>query len=186
MARSGKKPTNKNGAAVADASGGAKAAGGTTGSAGEPAPGPASRTRRPRPERPVRARPESLRLRSMSASLTVSDIERALVFYGKGLGFYVAQRWETDGKLEGLTLRAGVCELNLAQDDWAKGRERKRGEGVRLWLETVQDLDAIAERAESFGAVITEWPADRSWGVRSFSLDDPDGYHLSFFHRLEG
>lgn len=184
MARTEKKATN-NGEAAARAKSGPAGAAAAGGGAGEPGSRPATRARRPRPERPVRSRPESLRLRSMGASLTVSDIERALVFYGKGLGFFVAQRWESDGKLEGVTLRAGVCELNLTQDDGSKGRERKLGEGVRLWLETVQDLDAIAERAESYGALITDWPAERSWGVRSFSLDDPDGYHLSFFRRLE-
>jgi uncharacterized glyoxalase superfamily protein PhnB len=132
----------------------------------------------------VRARPETLRLRSISASLTVGDLERSLVLYTKGFGFFVQERWESDGKLEGVTLRAGTCEVNLSQDDGAKGLERRKGEGIRLWLETVQDLDALAERAESFGALITAWPADREWGVRSFSADDPDGYHLSLFHRL--
>ncbi len=140
--------------------------------------------RRPKPERPLRSRPETLRLRSIAASLTVGDLARSLVLYSKGFGFFVEQRWEVDGKLEGVTLRAGTCELNLSQDDGAKGRDRRKGEGIRLWLETVQDLDALAERAESFGAQITSWPAAQEWGVRSFSADDLDGYHLSFFHRL--
>ncbi len=137
-----------------------------------------------RPEPVVRARPETLRLRSIAASLTVTDLERSLALYGKGFGFFVHERWETDGKLVGVTLRAGTCEVNLSQDDGVKGIERRKGEGIRLWLETVQDLDALAERAESFGARITAWPADQEWGVRSFSADDLDGYHLSFFRRL--
>lgn len=146
-----------------------------------------TRRRAPRaakPERPVRARPETLRLRSLSAGLTVNDLERALRFYTKGLGFIVEKRFEEGGRLTGVMLRAGTCELALMQDDWAKGRDRSKGEGLRLWLETVQDLDEIAERAEGYGARITEWPADRSWGARSLSLDDPDGFHLTFFRRL--
>ncbi|MBZ0090359.1 MAG: VOC family protein [Thermoanaerobaculia bacterium] len=147
-------------------------------------PADKSARRKAKPERLLRARPETLRLRSIAASLTVGDLERSLVLYSKGFGFFVERRWEADGKLEGVTLRAGTCELNLSQDDGAKGRERRKGEGIRLWLETVQDLDALAERAESFGAQITSWPAAQEWGVRSFSADDLDGYHLSFFHRL--
>lgn len=138
-----------------------------------------------RPERIVRARPETLRVRSISASLTVADLERSLVLYAKGFGFLVQERWESEGKLAGVTLRAGTCEVNLSRDDGAKGLERHKGEGIRLWLETVQDLDDLAERAESYGAVVTSWPADREWGVRSFSADDLDGYHLSFFRKLE-
>lgn len=146
---------------------------------------PRSRKKAPKPEPIVRARPETLRLRSLSAGFTVDDLERSLQFYTKGIGFFVQQRWENDGELVGVMLRAGTCELAIQQDDWAQGRERKKGQGVRLWLETVQDLDALAERAESFGAQITEWPADRPWGVRSFSLDDPNGFHLTFFTRLQ-
>jgi len=140
--------------------------------------------RKPKPERVLRARPETLRLRSIAASLTVADLERSLALYSKGFGFFVQQRWESGGRLEGVTLRAGTCELNLSQDDGAKGLDRSKGVGIRLWLETVQDLDALAERAESFGALITSWPADQEWGVRSFSADDLDGYHLSFYHHL--
>jgi len=150
------------------------------------APAKAKRAARPRPEPIVRARPETLRLRSISAGLTVDDLERSLHFYTKGIGFFVQQRWEKDGKLAGVMLRAGTCELAIHQDDGALGRERKKGQGVRLWLETVQDLDALAERAESYGAEITDWPADKSWGVRSFSLDDPNGFHLTFFSRKAG
>jgi len=139
----------------------------------------------PKPERVVRAKPETLRLRSISASLTVGDLERSMALYTKGFGFIVQERWETEGRLEGVTLRAGSCEVNLSRDDGAKGRDRLKGAGIRLWLETVQDLAALAERAESYGAHITDWPADREWGVRSFSADDLDGYHLSFFHKLE-
>jgi uncharacterized glyoxalase superfamily protein PhnB len=152
----------------------------------KPAGGSGSRgvKRAAKPEPVVRARPETLRLRSVAASLTVADLARSLALYGKGFGFFLHERWETDGKLVGVTLRAGTCELNLSQDDGVKGLERRKGEGIRLWLETVQDLDALAERAESFGARITAWPADQEWGVRSFSADDLDGYHLSFFRRL--
>jgi uncharacterized glyoxalase superfamily protein PhnB len=139
----------------------------------------------PKPEPVIRAKPETLRLRSISASLTVGDLERSLALYTKGFGFMVQERWENGGRLEGVTLHAGTCEVNLSRDDGAKGLDRVKGTGIRLWLETVQDLAALAERAESYGAHITDWPADREWGVRSFSADDLDGYHLSFFHKLE-
>lgn len=139
----------------------------------------------PKLEPVIRAKPETLRLRSIAASLTVGDLERSLVLYTKGFGFMVQDRWENGGRLEGVTLHAGTCEVNLSRDDGAKGLDRVKGTGIRLWLETVQDLAALAERAESYGAQITDWPADREWGVRSFSADDLDGYHLSFFHKLE-
>lgn len=138
-----------------------------------------------KPERVVRSKPETLRVRAIAASLTVGDLGRSIALYTRGFGFIVEQRWETDGRLEGVTLRAGTCEVNLSQDDGARGPDRRKGVGIRLWFETVQDLDGLAERAEASGAQITDWPADREWGVRSFSADDLDGYHLSFFRKLE-
>lgn len=128
----------------------------------------------------ARRQPETLRLRLFSPGLTVDDLEKSIAFYTGALGFTTGERWERDGKLQFVMLQAGVCELGLGQDDWAKGRDRKKGEGVRLWCETKQDVDLLAARARAFGARLTEEPEDKPWGVRAFSLDDPDGYHLTF------
>lgn len=125
---------------------------------------------------------ETLRLRTVEPSYTVSDLDRSLRFYSDVLGFIVDQRWEDKGKLLGVMLKAGVCKLGLSQDDWAKGRDRKRGEGVRIWCTTAQDIDGLAARIKAAGWRLTEEPKDQEWGGRSLSVDDPDGYHLSI-HR---
>lgn len=150
------------------------------------APEPPKRTpaalKRPAPRQ--RTQPESLRLRAMAASLTVNDLERSLRFYRDGLGFVVVDRWEEGGELVGYMLRAGSCEIGIGKDDWAKGHDRVKGVGLRLWCETAQDVDTFAARVRSRGYALTEEPADRSWGVRSFAVDDPDGFHLSIYRRL--
>lgn len=128
--------------------------------------------------------PETLRLRTFSPGLTVDDLEKSIAFYTGALGFIAGRRGERDGKLTFIMLKAGLCELGLGQDDWAKGRERRKGDGFRLWCETKQDIDALAARARAFGARITEEPEDKPWGVRSFSVDDPDGFHLTFARPL--
>jgi catechol 2,3-dioxygenase-like lactoylglutathione lyase family enzyme len=147
-------------------------------------PRPTARPRRKaaaaRPSSQPRRVPESLRLRGFSPGLTVDDLQRSVAFYTGVLGFIVSERWNDEaGKLRGVMLKAGVCELGLSQDDWAKGRNRKKGEGVRLWCETVQDVDALAARIKAAGHELSEEPKDSQWG-RSLALDDPDGYHLTF------
>ncbi|HSM51152.1 MAG TPA: VOC family protein, partial [Thermoanaerobaculia bacterium] len=97
------------------------------------------------------AQPESLRLRSFTPSLTVDDLEESRRFYVDGLGFTVHEEWQEEGKLLGLMLVAGSCHVGLSQDDWSKGRDRKKGVGFRLWAETVRDLDALAERLREHG-----------------------------------
>lgn len=146
------------------------------------------KTRAPRPARKkaaARARrrsPETLRLRSITPGLTVGDLQRSLSFYTEVLRFIVGERWTGEaGELHGVMLKAGACDLGVSQDDWKKGRDRKKGEGVRLWLKTVQGVDALAARVKAAGFELTEEPKDQPWGARAFSLDDPDGYHLTIF-----
>lgn len=137
--------------------------------------------RRSSPRRPTRRKPETLRLRSFMPGLTANDLERSVRFYCEALGFVVSKRWTHDGRLLGVMLKAGRCELGLSQDDWAKGRERRKGEAVRIWCETAQDVDALAARVQAAGHALTEEPHDQEWGGRAFSVDDPDGFHLTVF-----
>lgn len=134
----------------------------------------------------ARKKPEALRLSSFTPSLTVNDLAKSIAFYTDGLGFIVGQRWQgDDGMLRGVMLKAGSCELGISQDDWKLGKDRKKGVGSRVFLETAQDIHAIAARVKAAGYALTEEPADNpGWGVRSFSLDDPDGFHLTLTRDL--
>ena len=73
--------------------------------------------------RPPRQQPESLRLRSMAASFTVNDLDRSVAWYRDVLGFVVGERWEEEGMVRGIQMKAGNCDIMLGQDDFAKGRE---------------------------------------------------------------
>ena len=123
--------------------------------------------------------PESLRLRSLMPSYTVDDLERSLRFYVDGLGFTVHERWEEEGELRGVMLVAGSCLVGLSQDDGAKGRGRQKGAGFRIWSETTQDLDALAARAREHG-IEPDGPKTESWGTRTLTVVDPDGFTLTF------
>ncbi len=128
-----------------------------------------------------RRTPETLRLRAFQPGLTVADLAASMRFYADALGFVVGERWTDKNVLLGASLKAGACSLGLSQDNWAKGRDRRKGEGVRLWCETVQDIDALAARIKGAGVQLTQEPKDQPWGVRLLELDDPDGYHLTIF-----
>jgi catechol 2,3-dioxygenase-like lactoylglutathione lyase family enzyme len=125
-----------------------------------------------------RQQPESLRLRSIMPTFTVNDIQHSLAWYRDGLGFFVSERWEEGGRLEGVMLKAGACQLGLSQDDFSKGRDRPKGVGFRIWGDTTQDVDAMAERLRSFGGTIIEGPGDR-WDTYSFTAQDPDGFKIT-------
>ena len=110
--------------------------------------------------------------------MTVNDLERSLRFYEQGLGFTVEERWEEEGELRGVMLLAGDCRLGLSQDDWAQGRDRKKGVGFRVWAQTAQDLDELAARLRDHG-IQHEGPKTESWGSRTLTVTDPDGFKLT-------
>lgn len=129
-----------------------------------------------------RRQPESLRVRSIAPGITADDLARSVKFYTDVLGFLVSERWlDTSGALRGVMLKAGACEIGLSQDDWKKGRNRKKGVGIRLWCETGQDIDQLASRIKAAGGTMSEPPTTEAWGARSLSVKDPDGVHLTIF-----
>ena len=121
----------------------------------------------------------TLQARSISPSLTVNDIERSIRFYRDGLGFSTGEEWKDGDKLVGVMLQSDQVMLMLGQDDFAKGRDRAKGLGVRLYFQVAGDIDALAERATAAGLKLDSGPADLGWGPTGFTLTDPDGYKLT-------
>lgn len=121
----------------------------------------------------------SLQATSLSPALTVNDLAKSIQFYGDGLGFEVADRNERNGVLVYVSLKAGDGTMGLGQDDFAKGRDRVKGVGVRLWVSTKQDVTAIANRAKAAGIKLDSDPAALPWGPVAFAVTDPDGYKLT-------
>jgi uncharacterized glyoxalase superfamily protein PhnB len=116
--------------------------------------------------------------KSILAGLTVDDLGKSIASY-EALGFMVAQRWEQDGTLLGVMLQAGELQLGLNQDDWKRGRNRQKGIGTRLNIETAQSIDEIAARVKAAGFALDVEPLDTQWKMRQFELTDPSGFKLT-------
>ena len=120
----------------------------------------------------------ALNAKSLMPGYTVDDLNKSIAFY-EALGFIVTDRWEDNGQLMGVSMRAGELELGLSQDDWKKGRDRQKGLGTRLNIETTQSIDDIAKRVKAAGIKLDSEPADTQWKTRQFELTDPTGYKLT-------
>src|SRR5215475_5304476 len=114
---------------------------------------------------------------TLSAALTVNDLEKSLAWYRDVLGFAVTREFERDGRLFAVSLRAGVVPFLITQDDGSKGLDRVKGEGFSLRLTTAQNIDELAKRIQANGGTLDSPPAD-AWGARVFRLRDPDGFRL--------
>jgi catechol 2,3-dioxygenase-like lactoylglutathione lyase family enzyme len=122
----------------------------------------------------------SLALSDASPSFTVNDLDRSLAWYRDVLGFGVEETWKDDaGKAVGVSLRAGDVAFMIGQDDWKKGRDRKKGDGFRMFCMTKKNVDDLAKRIEAKGGRLDQGPTDEPWGVRDISLTDPDGFKIT-------
>jgi uncharacterized glyoxalase superfamily protein PhnB len=149
----------------------------------KPARKPAKKPAKRKAPKDRRVNPkETLRIRAIEPSFTVGDLAKSVDFYTSALGFVVDEEYKgPDGTVRGVMLKAGTCRLGLSQDDWAKGRDRQKGVGVRVWCTTVQDIDALAARIKAAGHSLAEEPKDQPWGGRTLGVDDLDGFHITVY-----
>ena len=129
--------------------------------------------------RKTRKRPESVRIRQVLPSLAVNDINLSLAWYRDILGFVTIRVWAHQGKTTSAILRAGDTEFLVTQDDSIRGRERPKGEGLRLYCLTRQDVDRLAEDIQARGGRLAQEPMDQPWGARDLAVIDPDGFRIS-------
>jgi len=132
---------------------------------------------------PKAARGAGFSVRAFEPTFTVDDVARSEQFYTKVIGFAVDQRWTEDGQVKGILLKAGNTRLGLSQDDWSKGRDRKKGIGFSLWCSVPEDIDALAARIQGAGGRLSVGPTDEPGLGRSMAVDDPDGFRLRFYRR---
>jgi len=120
----------------------------------------------------------SFKALTLSASLTVKDIQRSLDWYHGVVGFSVDQKYEREGKLMAVSLKAGDVRILIGQDNGAKGWDRVKGEGFSLQFMVAESVDEIANRIKTLGGTLESEPTDTPWGARVFRIQDPDGFKL--------
>ena len=123
----------------------------------------------------------AVQISAIVPTLTADDLQKSITFY-EALGFTVDERWEEKGTLLGVMMKAGRTEIGLNQDDWKKGRDRKKGAGVRLSILTTRpNVDELATRARNAGITLKSDPHDTEWNSRAFEVNDPSGYLLTVY-----
>src|SRR6266850_6573280 len=107
-------------------------------------------------------------------SLSVSDIRAAVDFYTNKLGFWLAFTWGDPPMMAGVNL--GQVQIFLEQ-----GTPTPQGCSVYF---VIGDADELYEFQRAKGVEVVEPPGDRPWGLRDYSVRDPQGYRLTFGHRI--
>jgi catechol 2,3-dioxygenase-like lactoylglutathione lyase family enzyme len=113
--------------------------------------------------------------RQLVLEIYVSDMRRSIAFYTT-LGFTV----ERDSG-DFVVLSCDDHQLFLAHLPGTELRGGPQG-NVRL---IVPDVDRCWALADELGASIVSEIADRSYGLRDFTVTDPDGFNLRFASWLD-
>lgn len=132
----------------------------------------------PIPRGAGRAESENIFGRTLSASLTVRDLRSSMTWYCDVMGFAIDRKYEREGRVIAVALKAGDERILIGRDDGARG-ERVKGEGMSLMITTAQDIDALAARVKERGGVLEAEPITTPWGVRMFRVRDPDGFKIT-------
>jgi uncharacterized glyoxalase superfamily protein PhnB len=126
-----------------------------------------------------RAAAGGIGLLSVAPGFTANDAAATIKWYCDVLGFTVKERWEHDGQFHGAQIASGGVTINIGQDDWKLGRDRVKGQGTRQYIMMGADIDQYATAIKARGGRLDHEPQD-GWGMRAFSISDPDGFKLTF------
>jgi catechol 2,3-dioxygenase-like lactoylglutathione lyase family enzyme len=118
----------------------------------------------------------------MRVLVGTTDYPRSTEFYREVLGFPLQEEWDApDGR--GALFATGVGVIEVLEDSPHHPAEPPRG--VRVSIE-VGEVDGLHDRLVGAGVAPTDPLADRPWGHRSFTIEDPSGLPLTFFQVLAG
>lgn len=120
----------------------------------------------------------------ITVELFVPDVEASVRFYTEKLGFTLI-RMEQD-VLEGeqratfaiIALERAV--MLIAHESLGRDLALPPGGGAVSIRIMVKDVDAMYRRARDHGVPIVIDIADRPYGLRDFTISDPDGFRLRF------
>ena len=118
-------------------------------------------------------------LLSVAPGFTANDAAASIKWYCDVLGFTVKERWEHEGEFRGAQITSGAVTINIGQDDWKLGRDRVKGQGTRIYIMMGPGIDEYAAAIKARGGRLDHEPQD-GWGMRAFSITDPDGFKLTF------
>jgi uncharacterized glyoxalase superfamily protein PhnB len=138
---------------------------------------------------------ENRRNSRFAPGIKVKDMDKSLEFYTKILGFIILDKLtRTDGKIAHASVGIDSPALSLSPIDSVctlqvkkELAENKLGVGVRFHfgITGARTLDEYFIELKEKGIRVLSEPRTEFWGGRIFTVEDPDGYTLSFSEQVQ-
>ena len=128
-------------------------------------------------------------------TIGVDDLERSVAFYRDGLGFqtngimgteFKGDETHPSGAAVMFELQNGLILALYPRTEFAKDAKQPVVVGISKrsptefsighFVQTKEEVDALLKQAKAAGAIVTEEPHDRPWGIYSGYFQDPDGH----------
>jgi uncharacterized glyoxalase superfamily protein PhnB len=127
---------------------------------------------------------KTFRFTGVTPCLSYEDAAAAIDWLARVLGFEERSRFvDKDGRVQQAEMRIGDSDLWFSGHGpgyWAEQGRRPD----QLTLVWVDDVDAHHARVAAAGAMAPP-PEDKSYGVRTYIVTDPEGYQWGFMTSLD-
>ena len=117
----------------------------------------------------------------ISPTLAVRNMKAAIDYYRNSLGFEMGMAFPDAENPQYTDLsKDGMVIMLIPAENLGIGSDEKLGIGVNLYLQIDGDIDEYYDELKKNGVRITVDIKDEPFGIRDFTVEDVDGYRLTF------
>jgi len=117
----------------------------------------------------------------ISPTLAARNMKQTIQFYRDSLGFKMGMAFPDAGNPEYADLsKDGMVIMLIPATNIGIGAKEKLGIGVNLYLQIDGDIDEYYSELRNKGVKIVVDIKDEPFGIRDFTVEDIDGYKLTF------
>ena len=117
----------------------------------------------------------------LSPTLAVRNMKKTIEFYKNSLGFKMGMAFpDMDNPQYADLSKDGMVLMFIPAEDAGIGSEEKLGTGVNMYMQIDGDIDDYYNELKSNGVKIAIEIQDEPFGIRNFTIEDVDGYKLTF------
>jgi uncharacterized glyoxalase superfamily protein PhnB len=117
----------------------------------------------------------------ISPTLAVRNMKQTIEFYKISLGFKMGMAFPDADNPEYIDLaKDGMVLMFIPVENVGIGKEERLGVGVNIYMQIDGDIDEYYNELKNKGVKIVVDIKDEPYGIRDFTVEDIDGYKLTF------